>query len=109
MKQKPTGNIVNSWVEFGHHFQVEAIDPPKLVGAGDRHFRLWDNGQPAIGGQWHYTFEGAMERAEYLLHGDYVGRISYLEQRVQTLEARCFELDSIKWVDKPNSWVENVG
>jgi len=100
-KSKPEGPIVHSWIEFGYHFQIEKLLEPKLVGAGLRYYRLWDNGSPSTGGQWHYDFEGAMERAEYLLHCTYEGRIRYLEQRVQVLEGRCFEMRNIKGIDKP--------
>lgn len=100
-KAKPEGAIVHSWIEFGYHFQIEELLEPKLVGAGLRYYRLWHNGYPSSGGQWHYDFEGAMERAGYILQGSYVDRISYLEQRVQVLEGRVFEMRNIKGIDKP--------
>jgi hypothetical protein len=95
MKDKDlTGTVVHSWREFGHHFQIEKLLEPKLVGAGERYYRLWDNGYPATGGQWHYTFENAVDRAEYCLDGEYINRISYLEQRVQTLEGQLFKAET---------------
>jgi hypothetical protein len=71
-------------VEFGHHFEVFEVDEP---GPKGRRLRLYDNGSPAYGGQWHYTLENAKERAEYLTMCSYVDRIEYLEQRVQALES----------------------
>lgn len=71
--------------EFGHSFIVFKLSAPDRKG---RKFHLWDNGSPAIGGQWHYTLENAQERAKYLLRSSYVRRIEYLEQRVQVLESK---------------------
>lgn len=86
--KSPTGDIVADWTEFGHHFQIEKLLEPKLVGAGMRTHRLWDNGYPATGGQWHYDEEGARERANYNLCCDYGGRIRWLENRVNVLSRR---------------------
>ncbi len=83
MREK--GTMVWEHVEFGHRFQVFALAKPDAKGRG---FRLYDNGHPALGGQWHYTLENAQERAEYVTKGSYSQRIGYLEQRVQVLEAQ---------------------
>jgi len=97
MTSKPIKeNIVKEWTEFGHFFQVEKLDPPKLVGAGLRYFRLWDNNYPASGGQWHYTLEDAISRADYVLQCGYVDRISWLEQRVN-------ELQRDLWLERNNA------
>jgi hypothetical protein len=72
-------------VEFGHRFQVFAL---ALQDAKGRGYRLYDNGHPALGGQWHYTLENAKARAAYMVQGSYSRRIAYLEQRVQVLEAQ---------------------
>lgn len=84
----PTGTIVADWTEFGHRFQIEKLLEPKLVGAGLRTHRLWDNGHPATGGQWHYDEEGARDRASYLLLCEYSDRIRWLENRVGVLSRR---------------------
>jgi hypothetical protein len=72
--------------EFGHNFVVEKLVPPVVKGAGARGFRLYDNGFPALGGQWHYTLADAIARARYIVQGSYSARIAFLEQRVQNLE-----------------------
>ncbi len=79
--------MIEVWsnTEFGHVFSVVKLDEP---GPKGRMFRLFDNGQPALGGQWHYTVANAIARAEYVLQGSYSRRIAYLEQRVQVLEAQ---------------------
>ena len=77
--------IIWKHTEFGHDFFVELLDTPDKKG---RNFRLYDNGYPSLGGQWHYTLENAQSRAQYVLQGSYVNRIAFLEQRVQKLEAK---------------------
>lgn len=84
---KDHAKVVWERVEFGHAFAVVELDTPDSKG---RTLRLYDNGQPALGGQWHYTLENAKERAEYVLRGSYSQRIGYLEQRVQKLEAELW-------------------
>jgi hypothetical protein len=79
---------VADWTEFGHHFQIERLPEPRMVGAGLRPFRLWDNGHPATGGQWHYDMEGARARARYVLEGSYSRRVAWLEQQVNALTAQ---------------------
>ncbi len=79
-------DIIKQWTEFGHTFIIERLAEPRQQGASLRHFRLWDNGHPAGGGQWHVDLESAEARAQYVLRGDYADRISWLEQRVQTLD-----------------------
>lgn len=86
MTPRPSGEICADWTEFGHRFQIEIIDPPIRVGAGNRTHRLWDNGEPAYGGQWHYSQAGAERRAAVILASDYSRRIAYLECQVSTLE-----------------------
>lgn len=83
---KPEGTIVEEIIEFGHHFQIEKLLKPRRVGAGDRLFRLWDNGHPSTGGQWHYDLEGARREARYRMESSYIGRVEYLEMAVHTLE-----------------------
>lgn len=73
--------------EFGHKFSVRELIVPDAKG---RRYRLYDNDQPALGGQWHYTIENAIARAKYVLRCDYVRRIEYLEQRVQVLERELY-------------------
>lgn len=77
-------NVVWERTEFGHDFLVFELDVPDSKG---RKFHLWDNGSPAIGGQWHHTLKNAQARAKYVLRGSYVQRIEYLERRVQVLES----------------------
>lgn len=82
----PTGEIVADWKEFGHHFQIEALDPPRRVGASERTHRLWDNGEPSFGGQWAWSEDCARRRAAYLVQGSYLQRIKFLELQVGSLE-----------------------
>jgi hypothetical protein len=70
--------------EYGHHFQVWKLPSPGP--SKGRRYHLWDNGEPAYGGQWHYDLESAIERAKFCLECSYNGRIRFLEQRVQKLE-----------------------
>ena len=80
-------NMTSVWThaEFGHIFEVFALATPDAKG---RAFQLYDNGHPALGGQWHYTLENAQVRAKYVTKSSYIQRIEYLEQRVQVLEAQ---------------------
>lgn len=73
--------------EFGHKFRV--MELPLLDSKG-RKYRLYDNGSPALGGQWHYTIDNAKARARYVLQGSYSRRIAYLELRVQNLERKLY-------------------
>lgn len=75
--------VVASWREFGHRFTIVALAKPDAKG---RRFRLYDNGEPAYGGQWHHTVRSARARADYVLQGSYEGRIAWLEMRVNYLE-----------------------
>lgn len=72
-------------IEFGHVFRIEKLATPKQIGATLRHFRLFDNGEPASGGQWHETQESAEHRADYVLQVSYIKRIEWLEHQVNTL------------------------
>ena len=76
-----------SHTEFGHVFRVVELNRP---GPKGRMFRLYDNGYPALGGQWHYTLDTAIARAKYVVQGDYSRRIAFLEQRVQVLERELY-------------------
>lgn len=96
MTPGPTGEIVADWTEFGHHFQIEKLDPPVQKGSGLRHYRLWDGGEPALGWQWCYDVESAKSRAEYLLNSSYIRRIEFLERRVHELEAENATLKGIR-------------
>ena len=88
-KWKPGRVIAFQRHEYGHLFEIEVQAIPDKKG---RYIRLYDNGTPAFGGQYHYNIENAMERAEYILVRDYMSKIHYLEQRVQTLEAQNYIL-----------------
>lgn len=90
--QTSTRNIIKRWTEFGHTFEIEKLPEPILKGAGYRHYRLYDNGYPANGGQWHYSVEDAEARAEYVLLCEYASRIRWLEERVNTLQSRIARL-----------------
>ena len=85
VRMKEIGKRAWERIEFGHHFEVFLLAKP---GSKGRSFQLWDNGGPALGGQWHHTLVNAQERAEYVMRGSYIRRIEYLEQRVQVLEAQ---------------------
>lgn len=80
-----TDRVLWDHTEFGHVFEVRALSQSDRKGRG---FRLYDNGSPALGGQWHYTLQNAIERARYILQDSYFNRIAHLEQRVQVLEAQ---------------------
>lgn len=80
--------VVEEWSEFGHHFK---ITNEKTIRSGmTRNFRLYDNGRPALGGQWHFTVEGAKSRAGFLLQSSYSDRIAWLERRVNELESKAY-------------------
>lgn len=83
------GEVLEERHEEGHHFQIELLPEPRLVGAGLRTHRLWDNGQPALGGQWHYDIESARFRADYIVLCDTSARIALLEARRGALEGRA--------------------
>lgn len=85
----PQGDIVCVRREFGHFSEVELLKEPRKVGAGLRFFRLWNNGTPLLGGQWHYTLLNALAEAEYRLRNSYVSRIEWLERRVRALESEA--------------------
>ncbi|QSY98572.1 hypothetical protein J2J97_32220 (plasmid) [Rhizobium bangladeshense] len=82
--------IVEEWTEFGNSFKIEKLDPPVKKGAGERNYRLYVNGGPALGWQWCYDIQGARRAARYLLEHDYIRRIEYLERQVHSLERRLF-------------------
>lgn len=79
--------IVDSWLEGPYLWVIEALDEPKQVGASLRHFRLHCDGEPAFGGQWFCTVEGARERAEYVSRCSLTNKIAWLEGKL--LEARA--------------------
>jgi hypothetical protein len=79
-------SVIKKWTVFGHTFTIEALATPVLKGATTRHYRLYDNGVPATGMQWHARLEDAIARADYILQCSYVDRIAWLEQRVNALE-----------------------
>ncbi len=78
--------IAKRWTEFGHTFEIEHLAEPRQQGASLRHYHLWVNGHPASSGQWHVDLESAEARAQYVLRDGYASRVSWLEQRVQTLD-----------------------
>jgi hypothetical protein len=85
------GPIVESWTEFGHQFEIEKLVRPRQIGASMRFYRLYDNGEPAYGNQWHACLSYAKAHASYILQQDYVTRITWLEQRVNNLERELLE------------------
>lgn len=88
-KKIPTGTIIHEFSENGHHFQVELLTEPNITGRGNkRPYRLWHNGTPALGGQWHYTIDGALRRAQYVMQGHYAEKIACLERQVVECERR---------------------
>lgn len=87
------GRIVHEKTdELGHTAQVEELVVPILRGAGLRTHRLWLDGKPAAGRQWHYCFEDAVEDSEYLFKYGYIERIRWLENRVGRLESELYLL-----------------
>lgn len=75
----------------GIHWQLEQLPVPRRVGAGDRPYRLWCDGYPATGGQWHYTIKGAKweatRRTNHNLHND----IARSHARIMDLERQLSE------------------
>ena len=91
MTLAPESEIVADWTEFGHHFQIERLDQPRRVGASERTHRLWENGEPSLGGQWAWSEDCARRRAAYITQGSLHARIKYLELQVGNLERRLAE------------------
>ncbi len=85
------GEIVDEWSTPNYYFQLERLPEPRRVGAGDRYFRLWLNGEPCSGGQWHYTEEGARRHAAYVCESTSYGKITRLRGENALLEARLRE------------------
>lgn len=75
----PSGEIIQSWDDSGHRFQIERLKEPIKIGAAIRNYRLWQDGRPATGGQWHETIENAKERANYVALGTVHQRLRHLE------------------------------
>ena len=86
-------NKIAEWCEFGHHFTLWRYF--KSPDKNNRPYRLYDNGYPARGGQWHYSTASAFARANYVVQEGYCKRIAWLEQRVCCLEV---ELEAAKLV-----------
>lgn len=89
---EPTGKIILAWREDGVRWRVEKLDKPVLRGAGLREYRLWRDNYPASGGQWHYTIEGALWRAEYEMHCRYSDKLNAAILRINILEKANFLL-----------------
>lgn len=79
--------IVEEFSNAGHYFQIEELDPPILKGATMRTHRLWIDGDPARGAQYHHSLEFARKEAEYRALSTHISRIAWLESRVRSLEA----------------------
>jgi hypothetical protein len=75
----------------GALFQLEELIEPRIVGAGARPYRLWCEGRPAVGGQWHYTIEGAKAEATRRSDYDLYAQITRLRLRVINLERQLYE------------------
>jgi len=82
------GEIVHRIVEDGHVFEVEKLPAPFMKNGYARNFRLWKDAKPCVGGQWHYTRDGAIRRARYELEEGYKARITFLEMMVSCLERK---------------------
>lgn len=80
--RKQTGSIIESWEDGGHRFQIEQLECPRVIGSHERNYRLWMNGEPATGAQWHATIDRAKARAEYIAQGTLLGRLQHLENIV---------------------------
>lgn len=85
------GEIVESWTEFGHTFEIEKLAQPVRRGVTLRHYRLWENGQPALGGQWHCSIESARTRAKYVTRSSYISRVEFLELCLNKLQTQLYE------------------
>lgn len=79
-------------MEFGHHFQIERLNPPVKKGAGLREFRLWENGYPCQGGQWQYSEDSARRWARYVTESSYIRRIQWLEDQLRAREKEIHHL-----------------
>lgn len=91
---KPAGEIVWSLrnEDNGDLLEVERLDEPVLKGAGLRTHRLWRNGRPEVGCQWHYDLEGAKKWANYRMEADLYRRVEHLKRMVHDLQAECARL-----------------
>lgn len=83
--------VVAQWWEADHHFLIEQLDVPVLKGAQVRTHRLYCDGEPASGGQWHHSEESARWRAGFIAQCTWSARVRYLENRVVELERELRE------------------
>lgn len=74
--------VVIAWEQDGHSFRIERLEEPVQRGATLRTHRLYCDGEPALGGQWHTSVESAQERASYICQSTLYSRIRWLENRL---------------------------
>lgn len=73
------------------HWQLEKLVVPRLVGAGERPYRLWCNGRPAWGGQWQYSIEGAKWEATRRTDTNLHNQVARALVRISQLERQLYE------------------
>ena len=85
------GPVVWEDSDNGDHWQLEQLAVPRRVGAGERPYRLWCNGQPAFGGQWQYSIEGAKWEASRRTDSNLHRQLSTALVRIAVLERQLYE------------------
>lgn len=79
-------SVVHTHEEDGVIYQVEKLHPPVLRGAGARHYRLYSNGQPCVGRQYHYELDTALADIEFMVQRSNHDRVESLQARIVRLE-----------------------
>lgn len=85
------GPVVWEDSENGHHWQLEQLAVPRRIGNSERPYRLWCNGQPAFGGQWQYSIEGAKWEARRRTDFDLHSQVARSLVRIAILERQLYE------------------
>lgn len=71
-------------------FELWRMTPAEKNG---RTLRLYDRGEPAKGGQWHYDEAGARRRADFVMAWEQGREKQCLVEQVQTLEGEVYRLN----------------
>jgi hypothetical protein len=98
--------LIKEWEEGGYLWQIMQI-PERRVGASMRGFRLFCNGEPAQGGQWHASIKDAEERAHYCAEGSMHAQITYLwslinDYRQQKIEDQIAMDCALEYIENTN-------
>lgn len=79
-------SVVHTQVEDDVTYQIEKLWPPVLRGAGARHYRLWANGRPCTGRQYHYELQTALDDIEFMIKREHHNQLLSLQARISRLE-----------------------